>query len=227
MRTTLAALVALALLTATACTTSAVLHERTPVTVMAALPPPPPAPEPEPPARVEVEAERIRVDEQIHFELDSAEIRSESDGLLAEIAQVINDNPHVKKVRIEGHTDNQGAAEYNMGLSRRRAQAVLDRLVENGVAPDRLVFEGYGLTRPVETNDTQAGRAANRRVEFNILEQDARPADQAQHAGAQPAPQPAGAAAVGGQASAPQADAAGGEAPAGPSAGNQPTGGEQ
>lgn len=175
MRTTFAALVALAMLTATACTTTAVLQERTPVTISAAPPPPPPpAPEPEP--RVQVEAERIRVDEKIHFELDSAEIRSESDDLLEEIAQVLQDNPHVKKVRIEGHTDNTGTAPYNMSLSERRARAVLDRLVENGVDASRLVSEGYGLTRPIETNETGAGQAANRRVEFNILEQDAPPA---------------------------------------------------
>jgi outer membrane protein OmpA-like peptidoglycan-associated protein len=113
------------------------------------------------------------VDEKIHFEIDSAEISSESDDLIEEIAQVMNDNPHVRKVRIEGHTDNQGAAPYNLDLSRRRANAVMQALVQNGVEQGRLESEGYGLTRPVETNDTAAGRAANRRVEFNIVEQDA------------------------------------------------------
>ena len=176
MRPTIA-LVALAMLTATACTTTAVLHETTPVRMAAAPPPPPePEPEPEPPPRVEVEAERIRVDEKIHFEIDSAEIDPQSDDLIQEIAQVLNDNPHVKKVRIEGHTDNTGAAPYNLDLSRRRARSVLEALVENGVNEDRLVSEGYGLTRPIESNDTVRGRAANRRVEFNIVEQDAPPA---------------------------------------------------
>jgi OOP family OmpA-OmpF porin len=154
--------------------TTAVLHEQSPVQVAATRPPAPePEPEPEPPARVTVEAERIRVDEKIHFEIGSAEISAESDSLLSEIAQVMNDNPHVRKVRIEGHTDNQGAAPYNLDLSRRRARAVRERLIANGVEAGRLESQGYGLTRPIETNDTDAGRAANRRVEFNILEQDA------------------------------------------------------
>jgi OOP family OmpA-OmpF porin len=153
--------------------TTAVLHEQTPVQV-AATRPPAPEPEPEPePSRVVVEAERIRVDEKILFEIASDEISSESDGLLREIAQVMNENPHVRKVRVEGHTDNQGAAAYNLDLSRRRARAVRERLIANGVEEGRLESQGYGLTRPLETNDTDAGRAANRRVEFNILEQDA------------------------------------------------------
>ena len=180
MRFTLS--VVCAVLAVSACgMTTAVLHERTPVQVAAARPAPP---EPEPPARVVVEAERIRVDEKIHFEIASAEISSESDGLLREIAQVMNDNLHVRKVRIEGHTDNQGAAPYNLGLSRQRAHAVMARLVQNAVSADRLEAEGYGLTRPIETNDTDAGRAANRRVEFNITEQDA--AAPAPTEGAQP-----------------------------------------
>jgi OOP family OmpA-OmpF porin len=153
--------------------TTAVLHEQTPVQVAATRPPAPePEPEPEPPSRVVVEAERIRVDEKIHFEIGSAEISTDSDSLLTEIAEVMNGNPHVRKVRIEGHTDNQGAAPYNLDLSRRRARAVRERLIANGVEAGRLESEGFGLSRPVETNDTDAGRAANRRVEFNILEQD-------------------------------------------------------
>jgi len=173
--------------------TTAVLNERTPVELSAARPAPPPEPPPEPPPRVEVEAERIRVDEKIHFEIDSAEISDESDGLLREIAQVMNDNAQVRKVRVEGHTDNQGAAPYNLGLSRRRAQAVVARLVQDGVAESRLESEGYGLTRPVETNETGNGRAANRRVEFNIIEQDATvPAPAEGAAGGETSEQPAG-----------------------------------
>lgn len=227
MRVILAAFVALALFTATACTTTAVLHERTPVTVAAAPPPPPPPPpEPAPPPRVEVEAERIRVDEKIHFEIDSAEISAQSDDLLEEIAQVLSDNPHVKKVRIEGHTDNTGSAPYNMDLSRRRARSVLDRLVENGVERSRLVSEGYGLTRPIESNDTVSGRSANRRVEFNIIEQDApanapvQDAIQDESAGGQGEQQGQGAGGAGA--------AAGQGAQAAQGAGGQPqTGGDQ
>ncbi len=157
------------------CTTTAVLRETTPVVVSASPPlPPPPPPEPEPP-RVEVEETRIRVDEKIHFELDSAEISPVSDGLLREIARVITDNPQIRRIRVEGHTDRQGTAHYNLALSQRRAESVVARLVDYGVARQRLEPEGFGFSRPVATNDTEAGRAENRRVELNILEQDAAP----------------------------------------------------
>jgi OOP family OmpA-OmpF porin len=167
----------------TGCTTTAILHEGSTVPITAnrpaappPAPPPPPPPAPAEPARVQVEAERIRVDEKIHFELNSAEINSSSDGLLREIAQVMNANMHVKKVQVEGHTDNQGSAPYNQRLSQQRAESVVARLVQNGVDQSRLVARGFGLSRPIASNDTEEGKAQNRRVEFNILEQDPAPA---------------------------------------------------
>ena len=191
MYRTLSVLCALAAMTASACTTTVIRHESTPVAVTAsppAAPEPEPEPAPEPPPRVTVEAERIRVDEKILFEIGSAEISAASDGLLREIAEVMTANPHVTKIRVEGHTDNQGAAAYNLRLSRQRAEAVMQRMVENGVDSSRLESEGYGLTRPVETNDTNEGRTANRRVEFNILEQ--QPPAPAPEGQAAPAPAP-------------------------------------
>lgn len=143
------------------------LEESTPVRI-AASPPPPPAPPPTP--VVQVEDTRIRVDEKIHFEFDSDAISPVSEGLLQEIARVINENPQVLKIRVEGHTDSQGSAPYNLDLSERRARSVVAALVQNGVDEARLVPEGFGLTRPIADNDTDEGRAKNRRVEFNILE---------------------------------------------------------
>src|SRR5262249_8186370 len=71
-------------------------------------------------------------------------------------------------VTIEGHTDNIGNAEYNLDLSTRRAAAVREVLVHGyGIAPDRVETRGYGLTRPIETNATDEGRAHNRRVEVS------------------------------------------------------------
>ena len=77
-------------------------------------------------------------------------------------------NPQVKKVRIEGHTDNTGAADFNTKLSQGRAKAVRDYLVKKGVAADRLEAKGFGPTQPIGDNKTAAGREANRRVEFEI-----------------------------------------------------------
>lgn len=165
-------LCAVALLAATGCTNTAVLDETTPVRVAGNRPPPPPEP---PPQRVEVEETRIRVDEKIHFAFDRADIAPESDDLLREIAQVINDNPQITRIRIEGHTDDEGTADYNQDLSERRANAVLERLIENGVDPERIVAAGFGLTRPIADNGNDEGRALNRRVEFNILDQTGEP----------------------------------------------------
>ena len=73
-------------------------------------------------------------------------------------------------MRIEGHTDSRADDAFNIDLSQRRAGSVLKYLVEAGIAPDRLVSEGFGETRPVDTNETDAGRENNRRVEFVILD---------------------------------------------------------
>ena len=75
-------------------------------------------------------------------------------------------------VEIGGHTDSRGADDYNLELSQRRAAAVMRYLTENGIEAGRLTSEGYGEARPIDTNDTDAGRARNRRVVFVILEQD-------------------------------------------------------
>jgi outer membrane protein OmpA-like peptidoglycan-associated protein len=72
------------------------------------------------------------------------------------------------KVVVEGHTDNQGTAEYNQTLSEERALNVMEFLVEQGVAPERLTSMGYGFTKPVADNATREGRQKNRRVDLVI-----------------------------------------------------------
>jgi outer membrane protein OmpA-like peptidoglycan-associated protein len=72
----------------------------------------------------------------------------------------------VKKVVVEGYTDSVGSAEYNLELSRARAEAVKAYLVKRGIAPGRLDVQGFGATKFVAGNDTAAGREGNRRVEF-------------------------------------------------------------
>ncbi len=79
-------------------------------------------------------------------------------------------NPQIRRVRIEGHTDSRGTEELNQALSQRRAASVVRWLVERDIAEERLTSEGFGESRPVEGNDTRAGRQANRRVEFHIVD---------------------------------------------------------
>jgi OOP family OmpA-OmpF porin len=137
-------------------------------------PPPPPAPKPEPPPqpkRVEVTADRIVIHDKILFEVDKAVIRTESHGLMDEITQVMKDNAQILKISIEGHTDGDGSAKYNQSLSDKRAGAVLQYLVDHGVAQERLVSKGFGESKPIGDNATPEGKEANRRVEFIILEQ--------------------------------------------------------
>jgi outer membrane protein OmpA-like peptidoglycan-associated protein len=168
MKLTLITVVGLAF-AATACTKTVVLKEDSPLRVTASPPAPPPPPS-EPPKRVEVKKEKIQVNDVILFEFGKAVIRDESFGLLDEIGDVITKHPEVLKIRIEGHTDSVGTPRYNLNLSRKRAQAVLDYLVGKGVATERLTSEGFGLAKPVADNDTDEGRSKNRRVEFNIVE---------------------------------------------------------
>jgi outer membrane protein OmpA-like peptidoglycan-associated protein len=123
------------------------------------------------PALVNVTANEITIDKQIQFQVDSANILSESDGLMREIADTLIKNPRIKKVEVQGHTDSSGSNEYNQALSEQRAMAVRDGLVSRGVAPERLVAHGYGEDRPLIPNVTRALKALNRRVQFIILEQ--------------------------------------------------------
>lgn len=133
---------------------------------------PPPPPEPKAPARVEVRDNAIEIREKIQFELAKATIKEESFSLLNEIVQVIKDNPHIKKIRIEGHASSDGDATFNKRLSADRAKSVMTYLVDHGISKDALISEGYGVDRPIADNSSEEGREKNRRVEFNIIEQD-------------------------------------------------------
>ena len=148
------------------------------LTVVGEPPPPPPPPEPEPepepppkPKRVEVTAAAIVINEKILFEVDKAVIRPESFDLMNEITAVIKENPRIKKISIEGHTDSDGSAKYNKKLSQKRADSVMAYLTEHGVEAERLTAVGYGEDKPIAENDTDEGKEKNRRVEFLIVEQ--------------------------------------------------------
>jgi outer membrane protein OmpA-like peptidoglycan-associated protein len=116
--------------------------------------------------------QEIRILQQINFETAKAVIKPDSYHIVDEVAAQLRAHPEVLKLRIEGHTDNVGAAAYNMKLSQARADSVKKYLVDKHVDPKRLVAVGYGLTKPIASNKTPFGRAQNRRVQFVILEQE-------------------------------------------------------
>jgi outer membrane protein OmpA-like peptidoglycan-associated protein len=131
----------------------------------------PPRPDPEAaPARAVLTRAAIQIAQAIRFENDLAVIRPGSEVVLGDVAAIFRAHPEIGKVRVEGYTDSNGDAAHNMRLSRMRAQAVQRWLVEKGgVDAARLDADGFGASRPVAPNVTQAGRARNRRVEFRIV----------------------------------------------------------
>ncbi len=104
----------------------------------------------------------------IFFDFNQASLRSESINELQRLIKLMNDLPSLK-IEISGHTDNIGSAQYNKTLSERRAKAVVDYLIENGISANRLTYKGYGFDMPIATNDTEEGRQKNRRTEFKII----------------------------------------------------------
>ncbi len=104
----------------------------------------------------------------IFFKFNSAELQLSSETELEILIEFMNENPKVK-IEIEGHTDIIGKPEYNKELSEKRAKAVYDYLVNYGIDKKRLTFKGYGELQPLASNDTEAGRALNRRTEFRII----------------------------------------------------------
>lgn len=103
----------------------------------------------------------------ILFDFDKATLRRDVEFNLVKIATILNQFGEMG-VLIEGHTDSVGTEEYNLGLSQRRAQAVYEFLISQGVDENRLSWEGYGESRPVADNDTDEGRQQNRRVDLVI-----------------------------------------------------------
>jgi outer membrane protein OmpA-like peptidoglycan-associated protein len=103
----------------------------------------------------------------VTFDTNSAEVRPALYSEIDRIAGVLNQYPNTL-IRVEGHTDSRGSDEYNMALSKRRAESVKALLVQRGVAENRIEVVGYGKTMPVASNETEAGRQKNRRVEIKI-----------------------------------------------------------
>lgn len=110
---------------------------------------------------------QITFDSGILFDFDKATLRAASQEQLAKMAGILNKYPDTN-ILLEGHTDATGSDDYNLDLSRRRAQSVNDYLVGLGVTAGRFSIKGYGESQPIATNDTDAGRQLNRRVEVAV-----------------------------------------------------------
>ena len=119
---------------------------------------------------VKLTANEIKILKQVHFETDSAKILGDSNALLEEVADVLQRNTNIRRVEIQGHTDNTGTRAHNQTLSDQRAEAVRAWLMAAGVDGNRLVARGYGQDKPLGPNVTSVQKAKNRRVQFIILE---------------------------------------------------------
>jgi OOP family OmpA-OmpF porin len=104
----------------------------------------------------------------IYFDFDKTTLKKESFVELNKVVEFLKQNRTVE-IEIAGHTDSRGSDEYNLNLSQGRSQAVVDYLISQGIDKSRLVAHGYGEGKPIDTNDTDEGRANNRRVEFTVL----------------------------------------------------------
>jgi outer membrane protein OmpA-like peptidoglycan-associated protein len=162
----------------------------------AATPPPPPEP-PAPPkeepkpveapppkpvkalGKAKIEGNEIKIPGKVHFETDKATIKEdkETKEILQTVADVMKENPQITKLRIDGHTDDQGGNDHNHKLSQARAESIIEWLSKNGVDKSRLDGKGWGEEHPLVKNDTAANREQNRRVEFKLWEIDSKPTD--------------------------------------------------
>jgi outer membrane protein OmpA-like peptidoglycan-associated protein len=105
----------------------------------------------------------------VFFDTDRYDLKTASQSELAKLVELLQRNPRMK-IEISGHTDNVGTFAYNLELSENRAKSVMQFLVEAGVDKNRISHKGYADTMPVDTNESDSGRANNRRTEFKILE---------------------------------------------------------
>jgi outer membrane protein OmpA-like peptidoglycan-associated protein len=113
--------------------------------------------------------------DNIYFGFDSTDIKPQAAAELDRLVQLLTDNPEIK-IEMGSHTDSVGSFDYNIDLSRRRAESTIKYLINKGISPERLAAKGYGETQPIARNtnpdgtDNPTGRDKNRRTEFKILE---------------------------------------------------------
>lgn len=106
--------------------------------------------------------------ENIYFDFDKYDLKAESKAELMSIVAYLRENPSIRFM-IEGHTDNQGAKQYNLDLSKNRAKAVFDFLSAQGIDPARMTYKGFGSLIPIASNDSEEGQKRNRRIAFRVL----------------------------------------------------------
>ncbi len=110
---------------------------------------------------------KMNIPSSVTFDTNSYAVKPSFAGVLGQVAQTLNQNPEVI-AQVVGHTDSTGNPNYNQTLSVNRAQSVVNTLIQDGVAPQRLSASGMGASQPIADNNTEAGRAANRRVEIYL-----------------------------------------------------------
>lgn len=137
----------------------------------AAPPPPPPAPPAPPPGpSISQQAFQEFQNQDIHFDFDKYDLRTDALAILDRKASFLNQNPSVR-VQIEGHCDERGTSEYNLALGERRANAAQQYLTKAGISPARLSTISYGKERPLDPGHNEAAWAKNRRDHFVITSQ--------------------------------------------------------
>jgi outer membrane protein OmpA-like peptidoglycan-associated protein len=124
-------------------------------------------------AKVERIGEGIKItfDSGLLFDVDKSTLRDTSQANLVDLARILNKYPDTN-ILLEGHTDSSGAEDYNLKLSKERAEAVAFFLAEHEVSSSRFSVKGYGEVQPIATNDTEEGRQQNRRVDVAIMAND-------------------------------------------------------
>lgn len=128
-------------------------------------PPPPPRPAAAPPPPPPAKGTKIATIGEAFFDFNRADLKPSAQDVLADAVKTLKENPSLRVI-VEGHTDSVGSDAYNLKLSERRAQAVENYLVRQGIDASRIETRGYGESKPISSNQTAEGRARNRRVEI-------------------------------------------------------------
>jgi outer membrane protein OmpA-like peptidoglycan-associated protein len=124
------------------------------------------------PQAVILRKDRLQLLERVYFEGNTATLQRRSLPLLDNVARVLLAHPELRRIRVEGHTDDRDGAEASRQHSQARAEAVRAYLVSQGIPPERLEARGLGQDQPLESNTTALGRAANRRIELVLVPDD-------------------------------------------------------